>query len=93
MVDDAQRVLLADIQVGMELEDWISSNAGRYIVGCARDEVRDFLNWALSGDASAEKFMQMRAKALAARTLIQWTAEQIISGRNSQRQLQKTEDQ
>jgi hypothetical protein len=89
ITDASERLAFADAIVGVEVEKWAQSTQGRYVIGRAAIEVREFIDWALSQDADPTEFVQRRAKALAARTLVTWLTEQILSGRTSEQQLQE----
>ena len=80
IVDPQERVLFADAVLGHEAQLWLKSPMGRFIAGRAKEELDDFVVWAMSADATAEEFPQRRARALAARTLLAWTTEQIEAG-------------
>lgn len=87
--DPAEKLLFADAVLGHELQLWAKSQVGRYVIGRAKIEVIEFLEWSLSDDATPDKFEQRRAKALAARTLLQWTLEQVQAGSAAEHSLEQ----
>lgn len=86
-------IAYAEARLGIELEDFVASPIGRFVVGRAQQDIGDFIDWALSDDAAANPhlFVERRAKALAARTLVGWLSEQIASGLTATQQLNRTE--
>lgn len=77
----------AEARLGIELEEFLASPIGRFVAGRAQQEVGEFIDWAMSDEATPEQFMERRAKALAARTLIGWLSEQIVTGLSATQQL------
>lgn len=78
---ESERLMLARVAVGMNIETFLATDTGRFIVGRMQQEVTDFVQWALSDEASAETFEKARAKALAARTAVEWMLDQVTDGR------------
>ncbi len=87
ITDERELVQFAEAKLGVELEDFLASPVGRYVIGRARHEIEDFNDWALSDQAMPEQFQQRRANALAARTLISWLSEQVAAGLAAEAQL------
>lgn len=81
----------AEAKLGVQIEDFVASPVGRYVIGAARQEISDFIDWALSEDCIEEEFKQRRAKALAARTLVGWFAERVASGLSAEQSLRESE--
>lgn len=90
-VEERQVLQYAEAKLGVQIEDWAASPVGRFVVGSAKQEISAFMDWALSQDARAEEFEQRRAKALAARTLVQWFSEQVLAGLSAEKQLRASE--
>ena len=86
-LDISERQMLADAQIGIELEHWMKTPEGAYIVGRAREEMALFLDWCLSDDADPTKFAHQRMKALAAKQVVEWTLDQIRVGQAAEAQL------
>lgn len=88
------KFLFADALLSAELERWLGSSVGRYLVGRAAEEVKDFVSWSLSAEAAQadiKEFQTQRSRAVAAQTLVQWAVEQINAGRMSERRLIEAE--
>lgn len=89
--NEREALAYAEAKLGIELEAFASSTVGRYVVGRAREEIEEFLTWSLSEEATPAQFMERRAKALAARTLVGWLAEQVKDGLTATQQLNQNE--
>lgn len=90
-VEEGQLLRYAEAKLGVQIEEFVASPIGRFVIGSARQEIGEFIDWALSDDCNAEEFKQRRAKALAARTLVGWFAEQVASGLSAEQSLRESE--
>jgi hypothetical protein len=76
--------LLAEAQIGQEAEDWINSQIGQYVVGCANQEINDCmeqLKWVDPDDSKLIRDLQLR---IASRELaVRWIMEIIDRGNDA----------
>lgn len=89
--EERQVLQYAEAKLGLEIEDFLATNVGRFIVGRARQDIEEFTDWSLSEDADPSEFAKRRAKALAARTLVGWLSEQVAAGLAAEQQLNHPE--
>jgi len=79
--------LLANVALGIEIEAWLQSEVGRFIVARAAEVTEQFIAWTLSADSKPEQFAAKRAEALAARQALVWACEQVAEAQRIETQI------
>lgn len=87
---DEDRFLFAEAQLGIELENFLRTNVGRYLVGRCQGVVGEFSGWVLGQvDPSAEDFKRRHLQAQAAQMVIGFINEAVVQGNHSQKVLEE----
>lgn len=80
--------LLAEAMVGRDAEDFIQSDIGQYILGCAEQEANDAMDqlkrvypW------RRRKITELQNKIWRAESMQSWLAELVIAGKQAVQQL------
>lgn len=80
--------LLAEAIVGRDAEDFVQSDIGQYILGCAEQEAQEAMNqlkhvypW------RRRKITELQNKIWRAESLQSWLAELVIAGKQATQQL------
>ena len=86
-INDAERIYFAEAIVGEETRQFLVSQTGRYLHGCAkqefdrcRAEMFDFDPYTPEGK---KRYQQLKADAWAAQHFMQWCSEAIQRGDNA----------
>lgn len=92
-VDEREREYFAQARMGQDVLDFLRSPAGKYLHGCARQEVellRDELE-KVNPDSiwGRRKLRRLQKRAKAARYFMTWCAEAIQVGEMAYRQLEE----
>lgn len=84
--------LYAEAMIGRDAEDFIQSDIGRYIVGCAEQEAQEAMDqlkrvypW------RRRKITELQNKIWRAESIQSWIAELIIKGKQATQQLEGEE--
>lgn len=87
-IDENEREYFAEAVVGQEMQEFLTSQVGQYLHGCAkqeydrcRDEMFDTDPWTPEGK---QKFLQLKADAAAAAHFMRWCAEAITRGQQAE---------
>ena len=96
-IDDKERQYFAQADLGQHTIDWLRGPVGRYVHGCARQEIeelRDALE-ACNPDSlfGRRKLRRLQKKAQAARYFVRWVTEVIQEGENAYQQLKEYRDE
>ena len=85
--------LLAEAMIGKDAEDFIESDIGRYIIGCAEQEVHEAMDqlkrvypW------RRRKIQELQNKIYRAESIQSWLAELIVSGKQALQSLENEND-
>lgn len=80
--------ILAEAMLGKDAEDFVNSEIGRYIIGCAEQESADAMNQLKSVYPwRHRKITELQNKIWRAEALQTWLAELIIKGKQAIQQL------
>src|SRR5262245_47938803 len=91
--DPETHVKLAEVKLGLEVEDFVRSPVGRYLLGRAAIEVKaatEVLKKADPEDAKAVRAAQNRIALM--ESFEKWLEDAIGNGNNAEAQLKETED-
>ena len=81
-------VLIAEAQIGQEAEDWLNSQIGQYIVGCANQDIRDAMDQLKRADPDDSKMIRDLQLKISSRELaVRWIMEIIDRGNDAFQQL------
>lgn len=91
---DDSDFLFAEAKLGADVERFLNSDIGRYLVGRAKAEVQEATSMFLNSnvDRSHEEILRAKRKALAAQTVVTWLTEAFDNGMNSLVALQEAGD-
>ena len=85
--------LLAEAMIGRDAEDFIESDIGRYIIGCAEQESHEATEqlkrvypW------RRRKIQELQNKIYRAESIQSWLAELVISGKQALQSLENEND-
>lgn len=87
------RELVATAMMGQDAEDFVKSNIGRYLVGCAEQEKEEALV-ALSGVLPwrRRRIQELQNKIWRSDSFLQWISELILTGRQAIQTLDEKEE-
>lgn len=85
----AERYLFAEAHVGIEVEDFLRTDTGRYLKGRAEQEIGAAIDTFLNHDLrrNADVVARAQQKAREARRAFHWMLEAIIDGKQAEHQL------
>lgn len=90
-VDEKERELFARARLGVEVEDFLMTNVGRYLHGRAKIEMQQAEKDALESDPDTfwgrRKLRKAREKARCARNFVVWCADAIVDGKHADQEL------
>lgn len=85
--------LLAEAMIGRDAEDFIQSDIGKYIIGCAEqeshaamDELKRVYPW------RRRKIQELQNKIYRAESIQSWLAELVVSGKQALQTLENEND-
>lgn len=86
---EAERYLFAEAQVGIAVEDFLRTDAGRYLKGRAEQDIGAAIATFLDNDLRRNEDVVARAqqKAREARRAFHWMLEAIIEGKQAEHNL------
>lgn len=89
----AEQILQAEANVGYDVEEWVSSAVGRYIIGRAEQYERQTLQ-ELKNTSSLRifKVMRLQNQAKTPAMFLQWLEQAIVEGREAGYQLTEMQD-
>lgn len=80
--------LYAEAILGRDAEDFIQSDLGKYLIGCAEQEAQDALEGLKRIDPYATKeIIELQNRIWRADSFQSWIAERIIQGKQAMQQL------
>ena len=92
-VDKAEQQYFAQAKIGNDVYDFLHSPVGRYLHGCAKQEVEELRDALEKCNPDTfwgrRKIRRLQVKAKAARYFMTWCAEAIQVGEFSYRQLEE----
>lgn len=91
-LDPATRTLAAELDLGMQANEFIASDIGRYIIGCAQHEIAE-ANDAL-GRVSCwrrRKIQELQNKRWRAEQLLLWLRDLLVSAKSAKSALEERE--
>lgn len=91
--DPDTRSKLAEVQLGLQTQDFLKSTIGRYLLGRAEIDEREGVFRLKNADPKDEK--EIRAAQFLARLpdlLARWLDDAIVNGKNAEEQLQQQQD-
>jgi hypothetical protein len=92
-IDENERRLFADVDFHCKCVDFLRSEIGRYLEGCAVQDIKDCAIELLDVDASdADAIRKIQTKAGSARNFLAWLNEAIAIGENSGQLLETYRD-
>jgi hypothetical protein len=88
-MDEPRDVLLAEAILGKDAEEFLSSELGRFLLGCAREELQRAQDeLATVSPWRRNRIKQLQNQVWRAKNVPQWLAEVITSGRSAQAMLE-----
>ena len=96
-LDDRERLLFAQAQLGDQTIEWMNSPVGQYVRGCAIQEIEDLRDQLEKSNPMSlfgrRKIQRLQQDAKAARFVLQWLTEAINDGENAYQQLKEYRDE
>jgi len=96
-IDDRERMLFAEAQLGEDVITWLNTPVGQYVRGCALQEIeklRDELEECNPNSIfGRRKIRRLQVDAKAARLVLQWLNEAIQNGENAYQNLKEYRDE
>ena len=87
-LDPTTRTLVAEADLGNEGIEWLHSNVGRYIVGCAQQEIADaHALLAKTSPWRRRRIQELQNRVWRAESLLAWLRELLLGGRVAQQAL------
>lgn len=74
--------LIAEYELGDKAKDFLNSDLGQYLVGCAYQEIEAFRD-KLEETIDSEKYLIIQTKIKARRLAIEWITAAINTGENA----------
>lgn len=91
-LDPTTRTLVAEADLGNQTIEWLRSELGRYIVGCAHQEIADAqAQLATTLPWRRRRIQELQNRVWRARTLLSWLRELLLSGHQATRILTEAE--
>lgn len=88
------KFLFAEAQVGYELEKFLSTNVGRYLVGRAEGVIAEFNEWVLAQPSpDTDEFKKRHLDARAMQAMIGFINEAVNNGKHAEKALGERDDQ
>lgn len=91
-LDPHTRTLVAEADLANEAVEWLRSPVGRYIVGCAHQEIAD-AQQALAATAAwrRRRIQELQNRIWRAQNLLSWLRELVLAGHQATRTLVEAE--
>ncbi len=90
--DAETQVLLAEVELGLDAQQFLGSKLGRYLVGCAQQEVKQaFVDFKAADPEDKKAITALQNRIWVAERFQQWIAEAIGNGTNAEHQIQQKE--
>lgn len=90
---EQNRKLFADVDFGMEIEAFLRSKVGKYLLARAEDDREKGVAELLEADPSnMAKILQLQSQVKRADSIQQWMAEAIQQGTYAQQQLMEQDE-
>lgn len=87
---EEDRFLFAEAHLGIELENFLRTNVGRYLRGRCEGVVQEFNAWVLgSVDPEREEFRKRHLEARAAQMVMKFISEAVVQGQHAQQALEE----
>ncbi len=92
-LDPTTRTLVAEADLANETVEWLRSAVGRYIVGCAHQEIMDAQEL-LAGTSPwrRRRIQELQNRIWRAQSLLSWLRELLLAGHVANRTLLENED-
>jgi len=85
--------LFKEAKLGISVEEWLSTDVGRYVMGRAKGELSEIsIDLLAAPEWSSKTANDLRQRAAALQMLIGWLDEAISNGRISEAQLKEAEN-
>ena len=85
--------LLAEAMIGKDAEDFIESDIGRYIIGCAEQEAKEAMDQLKTvWPWRRRKIQELQNKIYRAESIQSWLAELVVTGKQALQQLDGEND-
>lgn len=82
-----ERLLIAEIDLGLATEQFVKSDVGRYLIGRARGEAEEAIERLKKVDANDPKSIrEIQNEIWRAESFQQWLEDTILGGRNAEEQ-------
>lgn len=92
--DESTRVRLAEVQLGLNVEEFLQSKIGRYLIGRADiDRQRGIEVFAAADIDDKVKMREAQFLVNMPNNFLKWLEDAVIGGRNAEEQLQQQETQ
>ena len=91
-LDPGTRTLIAEADLANETVEWLRSSVGRYIVGCAHQEIMEAQEQlATTWSWRRRRIQELQNKIWRAQSLLNWLRELVIAGHQATRTLVEAE--
>lgn len=93
-LDPTTRTLVAEADLANETVEWLHSPIGRYIVGCAHQDISDAQEkLARTGAWRRRRIQELQNRIWRAQALLSWLRDLVISGHQAIHTLAEREDE
>lgn len=89
---EVDKFLFAEVQVGIEVEEFFQTTVGRYFKGRCEEAVRAFTAQALRATPDPATLEAARANAFGAQRAMTFLVEAIVNGRNAESSLKARDE-
>lgn len=90
---DIDQLAMAEVKLGIELEQFLNSETGQYLHGRAAADLHDaWVELEKVDPTDPEAIRKTQNKAWVARNFLAWMAEAISNGRNAEQRLQQEDE-
>ena len=87
-MSDDNKELFAEAMMGRDAEDFIQSDIGRYIIGCAEQEAQEAMQQLKTVSSwRRRRIIELQNKIYRAESIQSWLAELVIKGTQAIQQL------
>lgn len=92
-LDPTTRTLVIEADLGRQVPDFLRSDIGRYLIGCAEQEYQEaVLELAEVAPWRRRRIRDLQNQAWRARTFMGWLRDLVISGRSAENALAEREE-
>lgn len=91
-IDPTTRTLIAEVDLANEAKEFFTSQVGRYVVGCAEQEIKDAsLELTRVWPWRRRRIQQLQNRIWRAQALLSWLSSLVVAGRSAEASLAEVE--